>query len=324
MADGITVQEANEAILTEGNEFFDLIHRADETRRRHRGNRVRLCGIINAKSGNCPQDCAFCAQSAHNDAVIERYPLVDADTMVAKAADLNRHKVSRFGIVTSGRSIDQEEEIGEIAKAVSRIRKELSTAPCASLGMLSTEHLERLRDAGLTRYHHNLETAASYYENICTTQDYEDSVRTVERAKEAGLQVCSGGLFGMGESPEQRVELLEDLRRLDVDSVPINFLNPIPGTRLEGFHQLTPTDCLKIIAVARLMMPDREIRVCGGRERNLRDLQSWVFPAGADGMMVGGYLTTSGRQISDDLQMLEDLGLTPVTAAGGAWPAPLA
>ncbi len=321
MPHGITVPEALEAIETQGPEFFGLIGQADQTRRIHRGDQVRLCGIVNAKSGNCPQDCAFCAQSAHNDAVIDRYPLISAEDMTSKARELSRSKISRFGIVTSGRSIDRDEEIEEIAQAVARITDELPTAPCASLGMLSKEHFQRLREAGLTRYHHNLETAASFYPNICTTQDYQDSVQTVERAKEVGLQVCSGGLFGMGESPSQRVELLEALRNLDVDSLPINFLNPIPGTKLEGMHQLTPQDCLKIVAVARLMMPDKEIRVCGGRETNLRDMQSWIFPAGADGMMVGGYLTTTGRRVEDDLQMLEDLGLTPVTAEGRAFPA---
>ncbi len=320
MTQGITRKEATEALAVEGMEFYDLMHQAARITKEHGENKIKLCGILNAKSGHCPQDCAFCAQSAHNHASIDTYPLLSAETMVAKGRELAAYPVARFSIVTSGRDISERDEIEEIARAISDIDDKLPLAACASLGMLTSDHLARLRDAGLTRYHHNLETAASFYENICTTQRYSDSVDTVQRAKEAGLEVCSGGLFGMGESDEQRVELLADLRKLDVNSVPINFLNPIPGTRLEGFHQLTPKACLKIVAVARLMMPDKEIRVCGGRELNLRDMQSWLFAAGADGLMVGGYLTTSGRRIEDDLQMLDDLGLIPVDVQGQPLP----
>jgi biotin synthase len=167
-----------------------------------------------------------------------------------------------------------------------------------------------LKEAGLSRYHHNLETAESFFHKICSTRSYEDQINTVKIAKDLGFSVCSGGLFGMGESLEQRVELLETIRSLDVDSVPINFLCPIPGTRLEHMKDLSPRDCLKIIAAARLMMPDKIIRVCGGRELNLRDFQSWMFFAGANGLMVGNYLVTSGRDIYADFQMIQDAGLT--------------
>jgi biotin synthase len=175
--------------------------------------------------------------------------------------------------------------------------------------MLPPAKLRRLRDAGMDRYHHNLETARSHFPQICTTQSYDDSIQTIRAAQDLGCSLCVGGLFGMGESAEQRVELLATIRELDVDSVPINFLNPIGGTRLEGAEHVTAMDCLRVVAVARLMMPRKEIRVCGGREVNLRDLQSWLLLAGVDGLMVGGYLTTPGRQAAADRQMVRDAGL---------------
>ena len=192
---------------------------------------------------------------------------------------------------------------------MSIIARDLPIKPCASLGILDLESLKQLKEAGLTRYHHNLETAGSYFKVICSTRNYEDQTDTVRNAKKAGLSVCSGGIFGLGESKGQRVELLETIRDMDVDSVPVNFLNPIPGTPLENMKQLTPLDCLKIIAVARLMLPNTNIRICGGRECNLRDFQSWIFLAGADAVMIGGYLVTSGRDVKLDLQMIRDAGM---------------
>jgi biotin synthase len=227
---------------------------------------------------------------------------------VEAARDAAAKGAHRFGIVTSGRSVHKPGEIETIAHAVEAIAGTLPVEPCVSLGLLEKETLRRLRDAGLTRFHHNLETAASFFPEICTTRRYEDSVETVRAARDAGLKTCSGGIFGLGESTAQRVELLEALRDLDVDSVPLNFLIPVPGTRLEAREPLAPLECLKIIAVARLMMPEVEIRVCGGREANLRDLQSWALLAGADGLMVGGYLTTPGRSVDEDLRMIADAG----------------
>jgi biotin synthase len=230
------------------------------------------------------------------------------DRIVEAARDAAARGAHRFGIVTSGRGVHEEREVETIARAVEIVAGSLPLEPCVSLGLVEGEFLHRLRDAGLTRYHHNLETAESFFPNICTTRRYEDSVETVRAAREVGLKTCSGGIFGLGESKAQRVELLEALRQLDVDSVPLNFLNPIPGTRLEGRKTLEPLEGLKIIAVARLMMPDKEIRVCGGREVTLRDLQSWALLAGADGLMVGGYLTTAGRGVDEDLRMIADAG----------------
>jgi len=309
---GISDREAIDLMGAEGAQFYDLVRGAGRLRAGHSGQTISLCAILNAKSGHCPQDCVFCAQSSHNQAPIETYPLMPVDRMVEAADHARRDGAQRFSIVTSGKAVTSESEVSAIAAALRRISDMESLSACASLGILSIEVLTRLRDAGLHRFHHNLETAESFFPNICTTSSYADRVRTIEAAKSIGLSVCAGGLFGMGESRQQRVELLATLRDLEVDSVPINFLNPIPGTKLEHMDDLSPMDAIRIIAVARLMMPDREIRIAGGRMQNLRDLHSWIFLAGADGLMIGDYLTTTGRRVVDDLTMLADQELYPV------------
>ena len=306
---GIGTQEALELIECEGPELYDLFSRAGRTRYRNNGSRVSSCAVINAKSGHCPEDCTFCAQSVHSQARIAPHPLVGSAQIIEAARQAAQRRAGRFGIVTSGKALTDPSDLAVIESAVGTISREIPIEPCASLGVVGAETLGRLRDAGLTRYHHNLETAESFFPRVCTTRRYAESADTVLAAKAAGLSTCSGGIFGLGESPAQRIELLEAVRSLDADSVPLNFLHPIPGTRVAGLQELTPLDCLKVVAVARLMMPTKEIRVCGGREYNLRDLQSWVFLAGADGIMVGGYLTTSGRSAREDLRMIADAGL---------------
>jgi len=315
---GIDTQEALELIECEGPELYDLFSRAGSARYRNNGSRVSSCAVINAKSGHCPEDCTFCAQSVHSQARIEPHPLVGSDRIIEAARQAEERRAGRFGIVTSGKALTDPGDLAVIESAVETISGEIPIDPCASLGVVGAETLGRLREAGLTRYHHNLETAESFFPQVCTTRRYAESADTVLAAKAAGLSTCSGGIFGLGESPAQRVELLEAIRSLEADSVPLNFLHPIPGTRVEGLQELTPLDCLKVVAVARLMMPAKEIRVCGGREYNLRDLQSWIFLAGADGIMVGGYLTTSGRSVREDLRMIADAGLM----MGGNGPGP--
>ena len=304
-------QEAIELLSSEGAAFYGFLARAGTAREEHKGRGVTLCGILNAKSGRCGEDCAFCAQSSFHDTDAPTFPLVSAGDMVARAREVQAMGAREYSIVTSGNRIHSEKEIAEICKALGRLsepgRKRMLR--CASLGNLPASTLARLKEAGLTNYHHNLETARSFFPKVCTTHDYEDDVDTVRRAKEIGLDVCCGGIFGLGESRAQRIELAETLRDLDVDSIPLNFLNPIAGTPLEGKRELTPVDCLKIIALFRLMMPAKNIYVCGGREVNLGELQSWIFLAGANGMMVGNYLTTSGRDHELDLQMIADQGL---------------
>jgi biotin synthase len=300
-----------EALLNQDSEvdFHALLARAGEVRRRHSGNRVSACSIINARCGNCPEDCSFCAQSRRSSATIEKYPLVDEETMIRASAQAALDGASHFSVVTSGRAVNAERDLAAIAGAIGRIAEGGAIRPCASLGTLDESALRRLRNAGMTRYHHNLETARSFFPNICTTKDYDDKLRTVAAAKAVGLEVCCGGIFGLGESRAQRVEMLATIRDLDIDSVPINFLVPIPGTPLERQADLSPRECLKIIAVARLMMPGTSIRLCGGREPNLRDLQSWIFAAGADALMIGGYLVTGGRPVDLDRCMIADAGM---------------
>jgi biotin synthase len=298
------------AVLRAGpREVLDVLAAADRLRRAHRGEEINLCSIVNARSGACPEDCAFCAQSVRYRTGAEVYPLLPRAAILDRAKEARGFGAREFSIVTSGYGERKARDFERISEAVAAVGSETELHVCASLGILTEEQLGALAEAGLSRYHHNLETARSHFTAVCTTHGYEEDYEMVHRAKEAGLYVCSGGIFGMGESEEQRVELAMTLRELDVDSVPVNFLNPIPGTPLEGVRELTPLDCIKIIAMLRLVLPEKDIVVCGGREVNLRDLQSMIFFAGANGMMVGGYLTTSGRDYRADVRMIEDLGL---------------
>ncbi|MBN2804986.1 MAG: biotin synthase BioB [Deltaproteobacteria bacterium] len=308
MTTPITIEEAETLLNLKGSDIYTLLNRAHKVRLENRPPTVNLCGIVNAKSGMCTEDCKFCAQSAHNDVKVECYKLLDSTTIAVKAKESSLNKASRFGIVTSGHRVDEGSELLEISSAIKKIRDDNEIMPCASLGNISKETLLKLKESGLTRYHCNLETAQSFYPQICTTRPWSESVETVKTAKEIGLAVCSGGLFGLGESAKQRVELLEAIRELDVDSVPLNFFYPVEGTKIDIEKPLSPLECLKIVAVARLMLPEKEIRVCGGREFNFGDLQSWILISGADGMMVGGYLTTRGRAVEDDLKMIKDAG----------------
>lgn len=308
---GISSEEGLELLKLENrHEIYKLFQRASEAREKHFKNNVTACSIINARCGGCTEDCAFCAQSKYSKSKFETYPLVSEDVIFKAAENASKHGSIHLGIVTSGRAVNEAKDLDVIAKAVKRITTELSIKPCASLGILSRESLQKLKDAGLARYHHNLEAAESFFGKICTTRNYKDQIDTVKAAQDVGLSVCSGGLFGLGESREQRIELFETLRNLNVDSVPINFYNPIKGTRLEHLRELNPMECLKIIAVARLMMPEKNIRICGGREVNLKDFQSWIFFAGADALMIGGYLVTSGRDVETDIAMISDAGLS--------------
>lgn len=307
---GISNQEALELLSLEGwPRTLDLFKRASEAKEAFSGKRVSSCSIVNARCGNCPENCAFCAQSSRSKARIQTWPLISPDEIFKAAKDASGHGASRFGIVTSGRALSLERELAQVCEAVSRIARELSIKPCASLGILGAKELSMLKDAGLDRYHHNLETAPSHFPEICSTRGFDTQTATVRAAKSVGLSVCSGGIFGLGESLPQRVELLDAVRGLGVDSVPINFLSPIPGTPLESAPPMTPLECLKVVAVARLMTPSTSIRVCGGREVRLRDFQSMLFAAGADSLMVGGYLVTPGRDVAADLQMIKDAGL---------------
>ena len=271
------------------------------------GNVAQLCSIINAKSGRCQENCSFCAQSAHHQSSPPVYPLKSRKEIIDGARQAEREGSHCYGIVTSGTKPEIGNEFDTILSAIREIRERFAIEPSASLGLLTEDLARSLADAGCVTYHHNLETARSFFPQICTTHDYEEDVNTVRLAKAAGMKVCCGGIFGLGESIEQRVELAETLRELDIDSVPLNFLNPIQGTPLENHRSLSPMDCVRAITMFRYFMPNKPISVCGGRETNLRELQSWIFMAGASGTMVGNYLTTSGRDRDVDMQMFDDI-----------------
>lgn len=280
---------------------------AEAIARSFKGAKVSFCSIVNAKSGACSENCRFCAQSAHNNTKVDKYALLDDRRLSAALDRAVRDGASCFGIVTSGRKLTGS-DIDRIASFVSKNRNR-GVRISVSLGEISFEDMKKLKRAGVQRFHHNLETAESHFPKICTTHSYRDRIRTVLNAKKAGLEVCCGGIIGLGESPEQRLELAFTLRRLGVDSVPVNILNPVKGTPMWKRQRLPVRDALRTIALFRFILPGKDISVCGGREANLGKFQSWIFSAGASGMMVGGYLTTPGRPVSEDKRMVKRLGL---------------
>ncbi len=306
---GINAEDALAVLRLPQAEIWRLLAVSEAVRRRFKGDQIRLCSIVNAKSGLCSEDCAFCSQSIRSKASIEKYPLMEEEALVTAARDAKQRGAGEFSIVASGLSMQSGRELERVGNAIARIRTDVGIETCVSLGTLSAENVSFLLSRGLRSVHHNLETARGFFPSICTTHDYEEDIRAVRAAKAAGAWVCCGGIFGIGERVEDRVELAMTLRELDVDSIPINFLNPIEGTPLGGTCDLTPFGCLKIIVMLRLCHPSRELIVCGGREVNLRDMQGLIFAAGATGMMIGNYLTTSGRPAEEDLRMIADLGL---------------
>jgi biotin synthase len=305
---GVAPAAAQELMRVEDDLLPLLFYGACRIRDHYNGRGIGLCAIVNAKSGRCPEDCAFCAQSAHHQTEIEAYPLMDPDEILLKAQEAKAMGARRFAIVTSGKALSAK-ELAKAVQAIRLIKEEAGLIPCASLGMLTKETALQLKEAGLNRFHHNLETACSFFPSICTTHAYEEDLDTLSRAKETGLQVCSGGIFGLGESPQQRLELAYTLKEMGVDSVALNFLDPIVGTPLESSQALAPLEYLRFVALFRFILPDKDIRICGGREYGLRDLHPLVFWAGASGIMIGNYLTTMGRDHQADLQMIQDLGI---------------
>ena len=288
-----------------GPDIFSILPLSNRLRRHFCGSEIALCAITNAKSGRCPEDCAYCAQSISYDTGVETFPLIDVAELAVRVRDATVCAVDNFSIVTSGTSVEcvaEQEKIIEMLQEITGV----GVAPCASLGFLDDSTATRYAAAGLKHYHHNLETSRSFFKHICSTHDYDRAVATVETAKAAGLYVCSGGIMGLGESWAQRVELALTLRELKVDSIPLNFLVPVSGTPLAEEPGLTPFQALLTIAMFRFVCPTVDIRICGGRQRTFNDFQSLIFAAGANGLMVGNYLTTSGRQWSDDQRLLAD------------------
>lgn len=293
-------------------DVWALMSAADRIRRARFGNRVHLCSIINAKEGGCPEDCGFCSQSRHHSTHVGPKKFTPVDAIVADSAKAGRRGASALGLVTATRGLEDDSKgLDHIVNAVAAVRAAGHTEAHASLGFLSEAALDRLIEAGLTELNHNLESGRSFFGKIVTTHTYDERIATIRRAKAKGLRTCVGGIFGMGETPEDRVELAVTLRELDVDEVPINFLVSVEGTMLSKVDPIPPLEMLRIIAAYRLFLPRQNIFIAAGR-MHLGQLVPLMFSAGASGMMVGDFLTTPNRAVEDDLRMIEELGLEPM------------
>ncbi len=304
----IDYAEASELANVQGSDLWDLFSIAGRIREYYRGLKVDICSIVNAKSGACSEDCAYCAQSVYHSTGTAVYPLISVDQMARAAESAKKNGAKRFCIVTSGRGIDTDRDLGIIAQGIESVL-DAGLLPCATLGTLTKDQLFYLKSAGLQRYHHNIETSREYFPRICTTHTFNERLEVLNNATSLGLSVCSGGILGMGESMDDRIRMAFTLRELDVDSVPINFLMPIIGTPLADLRAISPLEALHSIALFRLVLPEKEIRVCAGRGTALKQLHPLIFMAGADGFMIGNYLTTSGLDPQQDLEMIRDLGL---------------
>lgn len=284
----------------------ELIALASKTRQDLAGSKIELCNIMNAKSGMCTEDCKFCAQSARHSTGVSVYPLKGKDDMIKAASRAKEIGAERFDIVTSGDSL-KVDEIKRIAETVAEIRGKVEIKMCASLGKIDEEGLALLKESGLSRYHHNIETSPNFYKKIVTTHSFQDRLDTIQTAKRVGLEVCSGGIIGMGESWQDRIDMALLLKELDVTSVPINILVPIKGTPLGKIASFSCIDAIKTIALFRIILKDKIIKIAAGRESILKDFQAMAFMAGANGMLIGGYLTLKGREVEEDWRLIEEV-----------------
>ena len=304
----ITQEEARELGELDGSDLYQLFAAASRIRDMRAGKKVDLCSIINAKSGLCSENCKFCAQSAHHQTEVDVYDLLDEQSILERALKMEAEGAKRYSLVTSGRGISE----GDFVKALGiyrRLARETNLKLCASLGIITEDMARRLREIGVTMYHHNVETSESYFPHICTTHSYQDRINTIKACQAADLEVCSGGIISLGETMGQRLEMAFTLRELKVQSVPINILNPIVGTALENQRVLPPLEILQTIAIYRFILPEARLRFAGGREKALRNLQTMGYLAGINATLVGSYLTTSGRTVAEDIQMILDMGL---------------
>lgn len=307
LADEVLTPEECLAVLQAPDErLLALLDAAFTVRKRYFGKTVRLQMLLNAKSGACQEDCHYCSQSAISTAMIEQYGLLPIDQMVDGARRAAAAKAQRFCIVISGRS-PLEREVAAISEAVRAIKREVPIQVCCSLGLLTEEQAKRLKAAGVDRINHNLNTSEAYHPSICTTHTFQDRLATIQHARAAGLEICSGGIIGMGERDHDVIALALALRDIRPHSIPVNLLHPVPGTPLENLRDLTPRRCLKVLCLFRFLHPKTELRIAGGREFNLRSLQPLaLYPA--DSIFVGGYLTTPGQPAPEAWQMITDLG----------------
>ena len=309
----ITRDEAMWLFNLEGAaDIFDLLSWANRIREHFKGNKVHLCSIVNAKAGACSENCSFCAQSSFHQTGSPKYGFVDPEPVLEAADEANKNGVTAVGLVAAWKGLNEGPMLDEVCDRIRELKASGKTRPDASLGIIKNQNVaDRLKEAGLECYGHNLESSRRFFPQHCTTHTYEDRVQTIGYLKKAGIKICSGGIIGMGETREDRCDLALSLRELGANVVPINILNPIPGTPFEKNPPLPPLEILKTIACFRLLLPRQEIMIAGGRTVNLRDAQSMIFMAGASALMVGNYLTTLNQSVEKDLQMLKDLGLDP-------------
>ncbi|MFG6117341.1 biotin synthase BioB [Halobacillus sp. MO56] len=302
----LTDEEGLSILNSSDDDILELLHSAYQIRKHHYGNKVKLNMIINTKSGFCPENCGYCAQSIDSEAPIQKYRMMAKDTIVKGAEQAHQLHSGTYCIVASGRG-PTNRELNEVTSAVEEIKQKYDLKICACLGLLKPEQARQLKEAGVDRYNHNINTSENHHDAITTTHSYDDRVDTVNHAKQAGISPCSGVIVGMKETRLDVVHMAKALKELDADSIPVNFLHAIDGTALEGTNELNPIYCLKVLALFRFINPSKEIRISGGREVNLRSLQPLGLYA-ANSIFVGDYLTTAGQEGTKDHQMLKDSG----------------
>ncbi|MBE9080067.1 biotin synthase BioB [Romeria aff. gracilis LEGE 07310] len=321
LAGALISREAGRAILQSPDvDLLDQLAAAYRIRHHYWGNRVRLHFLLNAQSGLCPEDCHYCSQSKISTADIEKYPLLSQEKILAAAERAHQLKAGTFCMAISGRT-PTEPVFEGILSAVRQIKAQYPMRVCTTLGLLDQGQAERLSQAGVDRVNHNLNTAESHHGQICTTHGFQDRLETVQAVQAAGLTTCSGGILGMGETDDKIIDLALTLRRLEVTSVPVNFLIPIAGTPFAGQQLLTPQRCLRILCLFRFLLPAQEIRIAGGREVHLRSLQPLGLYA-ANSIFIGDYLTTPGQAAQRDFAMIRDAGFVLETADGSAYDDP--
>ncbi len=309
-------EEAHAVLNAPDDSLLDMLSAAYQVRKATWGNRVRLHYLLNAQSGLCPEDCGYCSQSKISTAEIEKYPMLAREKILEAADRAAQLKAGTMCMVISGRT-PGETVFGKVLDAVRAVREKHDLKICACLGLLNADQVQRLKDAGVETVNHNLNTSENYTEKVVGTHTFGDRVATVQAVSDAGMKTCSGGILGMGESDDDVIDLALSLRELDVKSVPVNFLIPVPGTKFEDMRSLDPRRCLRILCLYRFLLPVQELRISGGREVHLRSMQVMgLYPANS--IFIGDYLTTQGQTAREDLRMIEDAGFVLETADGDA------
>lgn len=298
--------------LEKREDIIDLMSWANRIRERFKGNKIHLCSNVNAKAGNCSENCSFCAQSSFYQTGSPKYGFIDPEPLETAMEESAGNQVTAVGMVAAWKGLNEGPILDEVCDRIRQMKESGKVRPDASLGIIKKQEVaDRLKQAGLECYGHNLESSRRFFANHCTTHTFDERLQTIEYLKKAGIKICSGGIIGMGETREDRCDLAFDLRAIGASVVPVNILNPIKGTPFESVPPMEPLTILQTIACFRFILPRKEIMVAGGRTLNLRDLQSQIFTAGASALMVGNYLTTLNQSVERDLQMIKDMGLDP-------------